>query len=754
MGFTRPAFRYQTIFVVRMQCCPKSGSGLVVAGRAESCFPCVPALAQCSAIMPGHLKWALGAWAVSVAAAWGAVSPTNAEATAKGTGRGYRMDYGPVLGYTINCRNFGDDRPDNLALKGLAIRLGSSNEAAVCFDTELLRYGAGWSGGFLDISRTHLDSAKGSHEAFVDGMILFTTSPMAGWSTNGSFNEREALRYKGYFRHGKKIILNYEIAGVEIWEMPSHERSADQWTLVRQIRLAGGRPDLHLLVAEGRVVKIPASAKSDVYQIVYLPAARQVSMHHERGEDPRELCRGGPQIRADTLTTRGRLGTGGPYVVDTLTIPEQNPWGSWMRLVALDFFPDGRAAVSTWSGDVWIVSGIDEKLEKLQWRRFASGLFEPLGLRIVHDELFVLCRDQLARLHDLNGDGEADWIESFNRDAPVGPSYHAFAFELQTDRAGNFYYTRCGQRVDPALPLQGGLVKVSRDGKKSELMATGLRAANGLCVGPNDEITCADNQGNWIPSSRLNWIERGGFYGYVPHARRDPVPAEADPPLCWMPMQLDNSSGSQVWVTSDRWGVLQGQLLHTSYGKGTLFLVLRDEAAGVKQGGIVQFPLKFDSGIMRARFHPVDGQLYVAGLKGWQTVSARDGCLQRVRYTGGKLLMPVGLKTQRDALALTFATELEAAGANDSENYALERWNYLWSDKYGSPEYKVSEPGKLGRDKMDIESTRLAEDKKTVLIKVRDLRPAMQMRLQMRLRAATGEAINTEIYHTINALGE
>src|SRR5688572_31547814 len=80
-----------------------------------------------------------------------------AEPLAKGTGRGYRMDYGPVLGYTINCRNFGDDRLDNLALKGLAIRLGSSNEAAVCFDTELLRYGAGWTGGFLDIARTHLD---------------------------------------------------------------------------------------------------------------------------------------------------------------------------------------------------------------------------------------------------------------------------------------------------------------------------------------------------------------------------------------------------------------------------------------------------------------------------------------------------------------------------------------------------------------------------------------------------------------------
>lgn len=708
-------------------------------------------------------SWLTGPWSFAVLA----LPLAAADPVAKGTGRGYRMDYGPVLAYTINCRNFGDDRPDNLALKGLAIRLGSADQAAVCFDTELLRYGAGWSGGFLDISRTHLDSAKGSHEAFIDGKIQFTSPLKNGWSTNGAFTDRPSLRYKGHFRHGHKIILNYEVAGVEIWEMPSYEPIADQWVLVRQMRLAGPRPDFHLMIADGIRATIPASNESEIYAVAaevtrLKPSVSEINRSNQSlvtsaatrttDNDPRELCRSGAGLWGDKLTTRGRLGTGKPYTVDTLTIPDQNPWGSWMRLVALDFFSDGRAAVSTWSGDVWVVSGIDDKLENLQWRRFASGLFEPLGLKIVNDELFVLCRDQLARLHDLNKDGEADWVESFNRDAPVGPSYHAFAFELQTDRAGNFYYTRCGQRVDPALPLQGGLVKISRDGKHSELIATGLRAANGLCVGPNDEITCADNQGNWIPASRLNWIEPGGFYGYIPHARRDPLPSMADPPLCWIPMQLDNSSGSQVWVTSDRWGPLKGELLHTSYGKGTLFLVLRDQVNHVKQGGVVQFPLKFDSGIMRARFHPRDGQLYVAGLKGWQTAGARDGCLQRVRYTGGPLLMPVGLKARRGGLAVTFATELEAAGANDAENFALERWNYLWSEKYGSPEYKVSEPAKLGRDTMEIKSTQLSEDKKTVLISVADLRPAMQLRLQFRLRAATGQPIHSEIFHTINAV--
>ena len=673
-----------------------------------------------------------------------------ADPVAKGTGRGYRMDYGPVLGYTINCRKFEEHKVDNLVLKGLAIRL-ATNDATVCFDTELLRYAAGWAGGFLDISRTHLDSAKGSHEAFVDGRVQFSSPAQHGWSTNETFGNTP-LRWKGYYRHGARIILNYEVAGVEIWELPAYESSNAGWGITRHIRLSGPRPDLHVLIADGLHAKIPGSTASEVYKITFVPGTKLVDVRKSDAGDPRELCHGGPGIWREILTTRGRLGTGSPYAVDTLTIPEQNPWGSWMRIVAFDFFSDGRAAVSTWSGDVWVVSGIDEKLEKVRWQRFASGLFEPLGLRILEDQVYVLCRDQLTRLHDLNADGEADWVESFNRDAPVGPSYHAFAMELQTDRAGNFYYTRCGQRVDPALPLQGGLVKVSRDGKKSELVATGLRAANGLCVGPNDEITVADNQGNWIPASRLNWIEPGGFYGYIPHARRTPVPTEANPPLCWIPVQVDNSSGSQVWATSDTWGPLRGQLLHTSYGRAALFLVLHEEVNGVRQGGVVQFPLKFDSGIMRARFHPKDHQLYVAGLKGWQTAGARDGCLQRVRYTGGVFTMPTSLKTLADGIVLGVDCELDPETANDPENYALERWNYLWSEKYGSPEFKVSEPGKQGRDKMEITSARLSADKKSVTLKIADVRPAHQMRLQFRLRSKDGSAINQELYQTINAL--
>src|SRR5439155_18338011 len=111
-------------------------------------------------------------------------------------------------------------------------------------------------------------------------------------------------------------------------------------------------------------------------------------------ESPSALCKGGPARWPQTVEMKGTLCTGdGPYVVDTITVPEENPYHSWMRFGGVDFFSDGRAAICTWSGDVWIVSGIDGKLDHVTWKRFAAGLFQTLGLKIVNDKVYVLGRD-------------------------------------------------------------------------------------------------------------------------------------------------------------------------------------------------------------------------------------------------------------------------------------------------------------------------------------------------------------------------
>jgi hypothetical protein len=319
------------------------------------------------------------------------------------------------------------------------------------------------------------------------------------------------------------------------------------------------------------------------------------------------------------------------------------------------------------------------------------------------------------------------------------------------DQAGNFYYTRAGQRVDTTFELNGGMVRVSADGARAELIAHGLRAANGMSLGPRGEITCSDNQGNWIPSGRINLIKPGGFYGYVPHAHAGEAPSSYEPPLCWIPQAVDNSGGGQVWVTGDRWpATLKGHLLHTSYGMAALFDVLWETVDGVAQGGVLKLPLKFDSGIQRARFNPQDGQLYVAGLKGWQTKGVKDGGFQRVRYTGKPLRMPISLHVRPQGIEIGFSDPLVRAEAEDLQNYGLEQWNYRWTEKYGSDDFSVANPEKKGRDSVTVRSARLSADNMRVLLEIHGLQPVMQMRIRFALKSSDGAPVDGEIYNTIN----
>ncbi|MBK8097360.1 MAG: hypothetical protein IPK26_09640 [Planctomycetes bacterium] len=453
------------------------------------------------------------------------------------------------------------------------------------------------------------------------------------------------------------------------------------------------------------------------------------------------------------------------WAVDTVEVPFENRYGSRMRTAALDFFADGRAAISTWNGDVWIVSGLDDDLKNVSWQRFATGLHDPLGLRIVDGTIYVHGRDGITRLHDGNGDGEADFYECFNHDVYITNAFHEFAFDLQTDAAGNFYVSKGGP-VNPGgrgfmkvVPHHGTILKIGKDGQRLDVIATGLRAPNGIGVGPDGVITSGDNEGTFMPRCRLNWITKPGFYAGVKDlAHRQPVPDQPDLPLCWMPMEVDNSSGGQTWVTSDRWGPFAGRLLHLSYGTCSLYLVLKEEVDGIVQGGVVRFPCNFASSAMRARFHPRDGQLWLTGFQGWQTSAAREGCLHRIRWTGQTVKMPTALKTTDKGVYLTFLEPLERESGEDPANYGVEIWNYLYSPNYGSPELSILHPerrveqGKPNRDPLPITSAKLSPDKRTVFLAIPGMQPVNQMKITWDVDLAGGKRARGELHNSIHKL--
>ncbi|WP_145110977.1 DUF6797 domain-containing protein [Gimesia panareensis] len=528
------------------------------------------------------------------------------------------------------------------------------------------------------------------------------------------------------------------------------------------------------------VLSIPADQKSRLIDILCFAGkgnsdltATQTLIQKEAEQkpiDPRSLTHGGKANWPGVLSTVGYPGLeSGAYALDTITIPDQTPWNTWFRTSALDFFPDGRMVVSTHGGDIWIVSGLDQDLLNLKWKRFAGGLYEPFGIKVVDGLIYVTCKDRLTRLHDLNQDGEADFYESFSADTDVSRFFHSFNFDLHTDSQGNFYYTKCGQYTSYALP--GAVIKVSPDGKQREVYCTGFRTPNGMGMLPDDRMTVSDNQGNWMPASKISLVKPGGFYGYVQtHAggknwapdggqidhRKVVPPKTFDPPIIWMPQDYDNSSGGQLWVNDPRWGPLSGRLLHTSFGKGWLYYLMLQDFDDVSQAAIIKLPFNFSTGIHRARVNPADGQVYAVGLDGWNgggRRGLRDKGVQRLRYTGKPLSMVTDCQVEADGLRIDFNFPLDPESARDLKSYVAEQWNYHWRPEYGSDMFSPS-TDRPGKEKLKITRVLLAENGQSVKLVVPSIQPVNQVHLQLNLKSEAGEPFQEEIYWTINRVPE
>ncbi|NND98794.1 MAG: hypothetical protein HKN47_15855, partial [Pirellulaceae bacterium] len=255
-----------------------------------------------------------------------------------------------------------------------------------------------------------------------------------------------------------------------------------------------------------RMVQVTIAADCDGPDIKELSdSLRNVGEKDSKAVDPETFTSGGELLWPDVLTTVGYRGLQqGAYVLDTLTLPESTPWNTWFRTSAVDFFADGRMALATYGGDVWIVSGIDDQLLNLKWKRFAAGLYEPMGVRVVNETVYVTCKDRLTRLHDADGNGEADFYESFSADEDVSVNFHAFNFDLQTDNEGNFYYAKSGHGTDSSIP--GCVIQVTADGTQRSIYCTGFRTPNGMGVLPDGRVTASDNQGQWTPAGKINLL--------------------------------------------------------------------------------------------------------------------------------------------------------------------------------------------------------------------------------------------------------
>jgi hypothetical protein len=290
---------------------------------------------------------------------------------------------------------------------------------------------------------------------------------------------------------------------------------------------------------------------------------------------------------------------------------------------------------------------------------------------------------------------------------------------------------------------------VSKDGAKTDILATGFRAPNGVCLNPDGTFFLTDQEGHWMPKNRINWVRPGRFYGNMWgfHDVTDSSDSAMTPPVCWITNAFDRSPSELLWVDSKDWRELNGGLLNLSYGFGKVFLVLREAMGDAMQGGMVALPIpQFPTGIMRGRFHPMNGALYVCGMFAWAGNQTQPGGLFRIRRTQRPLCVPVGLSATTRGVVLEFSEPLDPAAARDPVNYAVKAWSIRRSKEYGSPH--------INERSLTVRGVELAADGRSVLVDVADLAPTPCMEIKYKLRSQKQERVDGAIHHTIHRLAD
>ena len=688
-----------------------------------------------------------------------------------------------------------DYRHLNFAYKGIAMRLDSgpggvaAGNAFVIFDHDLLRFTGFWTGeGFIDYEDILLDDQHNVYPRTV-GSVQIENPIMPGWANpeTNSFADprfvavdgrpfgplpREWAHYKGLYVHGDRMIIRYTVDDADVFETYDLEDAGDPAVLSRTLNVAARSVPLTMRIAPD---SIPAVVKgngvhvgaTDGFTVLSIPAGDPVRIkiwmspgqpdrlqaHADAGdmaEDLRKYTSGGPGRYPETLTAPIIRGEGGAYAVDVFSLPVDNPWKSRMRPTGIDFLEDGNeAVVSTIDGEVWRLEGITREEGAITWHRIATGLFQPLGIKVRNGEIYVGCRNQIAVLRDLNGDGETDYYESFNNDHQVTEHFHEFAMGLQTDDDGNFYYAKSARHARTSLvPQHGTLIRVSADGSESKIIANGFRAANGVLLNPDGSFIVTDQEGHWNPMNRINWVQEGGFYGNM-FGYGAPADSSDDAmihPLVWIDQKIDRSPAELLWVDSNRWGPLGGHLLSFSYGYGKIFVVLPQNVDDTRQAGVVELPVpQFPTGIMRGRINPADGQLYTGGMSAWATNQMLQvGGLYRIRYTGAPLHLPVALKVLDSGIQLTFSEALQASVVQSPDRYTIKTWDLKRTRRYGSKRYNTQT--------LAIDRIALSDDGKTVSIGLPDIMPTWIMEISYRLESADGAPFAGVVQNTIYAL--
>ncbi|MBL8819015.1 MAG: hypothetical protein JNL58_23500 [Planctomyces sp.] len=403
------------------------------------------------------------------------------------------------------------------------------------------------------------------------------------------------------------------------------------------------------------------------------------------------------------------------YEIIRYPIPE----GIVLEAGAVEILPDQTVAIATRRGQIFIVHNFfGDDPQKVEYRLFADGLHEVLGLTWRDGSLYATQRCEVTRLRDSDQDGLADEIETFNDDWGINGDYHEYAFGSPFDKDGNMYVALClTGSFGSDSKWRGWSLKIDRDGKMTPF-ASGLRSPGGIGFDLNGELFYTDNQGPWNGTCSLKWLKPGAFQGHpaglkwyslvsdgslrlpeaaksgtrmIEEADRNP---DYEPPAILFPYQKmgQSASGFACDDSEGRFGPFHGQMFVGDVTHSTVMRCYLEKVGDHYQGACFPFREGLSSGSLALKMAS-DGSLIVGGTnRGWGSRGTEPFALERLRW---KKVVPFEIQAMRaasDGFLLTLTEPVDVDSAKAIDSWSIQTYTYIFQESYGSPEVDHTTP--------------------------------------------------------------
>jgi Cytochrome c len=629
---------------------------------------------------------------------------------------------------------------------GRAIHVGLPEGVNFTFDPRQLSVRSVWSGGFLNLAKEQKGRSTPGSERGQDARELLDATPMLtpltadGRLIDFEFKEPDVLddeavirhlwkggdflkelagwdsEFLGYtgrgdqspefdFRVGRNRIrqrISCGADGVLVVEISGDFEAAQSFQLrkdgLKSVTVVGGR------LADGKWT-VPAG-KAGQYQLrakisEALPARRVVTKAEDFTPQP---------LVAATATADLLVG----YSIESWGSPKDTYGRKQLfEPTAIAVAKNGTIVVGTRTAGIW-------RIRDRKWELFAEGTYECLGL-VIEDELgdviVIGQKPELTRLRDVDRDGRADEFRTVCDDFGFHGNYHEYTHGPVRDAAGNYYFTLnlCHSGNERASYRAGGPYMGSMGGFRGwccrvtpagvfEPYASGVRSPAGLGIEPGGRLVYAENQGEYMGSSKVSYLRQGEFYGHpsslvsLPGMKPDSPeimdakwPKSAQRSALWFPHGiLANSPGNPAWdLSGGKFGGYGGQMFIGDQTLSTLMRVVTEDEGEIDQGCVMPFASKLASGVMRPCFLP-DGSLLLGQTgRGWASGGGSESSLQRIFWDGETTAADIQrVAVTQSGFAVHFTTPI-AVGLSPEQVMAdlqVESWTYTDSSQYGSEE--------------------------------------------------------------------